>query len=80
MFSGAITQFESELIRERMMAGLGSARGRLGGRPPAFDEKTRALAVTIYKNSSHLVKDIWATLGISRTTLYRCVDHVSSDW
>ena len=78
---GAIAQFERELIRERTMAGLASARarGRLGGRPPALDEKTRALAVTMYKDSSHAVKDICATLGISRTTLFRYVDHVSGD-
>jgi DNA invertase Pin-like site-specific DNA recombinase len=45
---GAIAQFERELIRERTLAGLQSARarGRLGGRPQALDERTRALACT----------------------------------
>jgi DNA invertase Pin-like site-specific DNA recombinase len=73
---GAIAQFERELIRERTMAGLSSARarGRLGGRPPALDEKTRALAISLYNDQNNMVKDICATLGISRSTLYCYVD------
>jgi len=73
---GAIAQFERELIRERTMAGLASARarGRLGGRPPVLDEKTRALAISLYNDQNNMVKDICATLGISRSTLYRYVD------
>jgi DNA invertase Pin-like site-specific DNA recombinase len=75
---GAIAQFERELIRERTLAGLASARarGRLGGRPQALDEKTRALAVSLYKDESNQVQDICATLGISRSTLYRYLDAV----
>jgi DNA invertase Pin-like site-specific DNA recombinase len=73
---GAIAQFERELIRERTLAGLQSARarGRLGGRPQALDARPRALAVTLYHESSTAVKDICATLGISKATLYRYVD------
>jgi DNA invertase Pin-like site-specific DNA recombinase len=73
---GAIAQFERELIRERTRAGLQSARarGRLGGRPQVLDERTRALAVSMYADSRNAVKDICATLGISRTTLYRYLD------
>jgi DNA invertase Pin-like site-specific DNA recombinase len=73
---GAIAQFERELIREQTLAGLQSARarGRLGGRPQALDQKTRALAVSMYNDSNHAVKDICSTLKISRTTLYRYLD------
>jgi DNA invertase Pin-like site-specific DNA recombinase len=73
---GAIAQFERELIRERTLAGLQSARarGRMGGRPQALDDKTRALAVSMYNDPQNAVKDICATLGISKTTLYRYVD------
>ena len=76
---GAIAQFERELIRERTMARLASARarGRLGGRPQALDEKTRALAVSLYSDQNNMVKDICTTLGISRSTLYRYVDQVA---
>jgi DNA invertase Pin-like site-specific DNA recombinase len=75
---GAIAQFERELIRERTLAGLASARarGRLGGRPQALDEKTRALAISLYNDESNQVQDICATLGISRSTLYRYLDAV----
>ncbi|NJK45138.1 MAG: recombinase family protein [Pleurocapsa sp. SU_196_0] len=69
---GAIAQFERELIRERTLAGL--QRGRLGGRPQALDERTRALAVSMYADSRNAVKDICATLGISRTPFYRYLD------
>jgi DNA invertase Pin-like site-specific DNA recombinase len=76
---GAIAQFERELIRERTRAGLQAARarGRLGGRPFALDEKTRALAVSLYNDSDTPVKDICATLQISRATLYRYLDEPS---
>jgi DNA invertase Pin-like site-specific DNA recombinase len=75
---GAIAQFERELIRERTLAGLASARarGRLGGRPQALDEKTRALAISLYNDETNQVQDICATLGISRSTLYRYLDAV----
>ena len=67
---GAIAQFERELIRERTQAGLQAARarGRFGGRPRALDEKTCSLAVSMYNDSSHAVKDICVTLGISKAT------------
>ena len=73
---GAIAQFERELIRERTLAGLASARarGRLGGRPPALDEKTRALAISLYNDETNQVQDICSTLGISKSTLYRYLD------
>jgi DNA invertase Pin-like site-specific DNA recombinase len=48
----------------------------LGGRPLALDEKTRALAISLYKDESNQVQDICATLGISRSTLYRYLDAV----
>ena len=43
---GALAEFERELIRERTLAGLASARarGRKGGRPPAMDERKVKLA------------------------------------
>ncbi len=43
---GALAEFEREIIRERTMAGLESARarGRHGGRPRALDENRAKLA------------------------------------
>ncbi len=71
----ALAEFERDLIRERTLAGLAAARvrGRLGGRPRALNEKQVALAKAMFQDQSIAVKDICATLGIGKTTLYRYV-------
>jgi DNA invertase Pin-like site-specific DNA recombinase len=72
---GALAQFERNLIRERTQAGLAAARarGRTGGRKRLLDAKKIAQAKTLYADKSNSVADICRTLGISRTTLWRCV-------
>jgi DNA invertase Pin-like site-specific DNA recombinase len=49
---GALAQFERNLIRERTVAGLASARarGRKGGRHKSLDERKRKHAVELYKS------------------------------
>lgn len=71
--SGALAEFERDLMRERIRAGLSAARarGRLGGRPRIVDEKKLTLLRSLHKDSSNSVRHICRTLGISRTTLYR---------
>ena len=73
---GALAEFERNLIRERTQAGLQAARsrGRRGGRPKALDEDKRALAVQLYDERNHTVKQICEMLGISKPTLYKYVD------
>jgi len=70
----AMAEFERELIRERTLAGLQSARarGRLGGRPKTMDERKVATAKKLYEAGT-LVMDICKTLGISKATFYRTV-------
>jgi len=70
----AMAEFERELIRERTMAGLQSARarGRLGGRPKTMDERKVATAKNLY-DAGTPVMDICKTLGISKATFYRTV-------
>jgi DNA invertase Pin-like site-specific DNA recombinase len=70
---GAMAQFERELIRERTHAGLTAARarGKLGGRPKALDDKRRALVLRMYADKSNSVREICEAVGISRATLYR---------
>jgi len=72
---GALAEFERNIIRERTMAGLAAARarGRLGGRPKALEPAKRDMAVSLYKDKRHTVKDICAMLGISKPTLYAYV-------
>jgi DNA invertase Pin-like site-specific DNA recombinase len=69
---GALAEFERDIIRERTKAGLFSARarGRLGGRPKALDDKKRQIALSLYESRT-AVSEICATLGISKATLYR---------
>ena len=74
IFSG-VSQFERELIRERTMEGLASARarGRMGGRP-GKDKKTIDQALTLYDSKAYSVDEISKTTGISRATLYKYVN------
>ena len=74
IFSG-VSQFERELIRERTMEGLVSARarGRMGGRP-GKDKKIVEQALTLYDSKAYSVDEISKTTGISRATLYKYVN------
>lgn len=70
---GALAEFEREIIRERTMAGLESARarGRHGGRPRALDENKAKLARRLKGEGEHSVEEIREMLGVGRSTLYR---------
>lgn len=70
---GALAEFEREIIRERTMAGLESARarGRYGGRPRALDENKANLARRLKAEGNHSVEEICEMLGVGRSTLYR---------
>jgi len=69
----SIAEFERDLIRERVQAGLTAARqrGRLGGRPSIMDAKKLKMAETLYRDKNNTPADICKTLGISKATLYR---------
>lgn len=69
---GALAEFERNLIRERTMAGLSAARarGRVGGRPRALDEKKTQLAYQLYDEKKYAVIEICQMLEISKPTLY----------
>jgi DNA invertase Pin-like site-specific DNA recombinase len=78
---GAVAKFEREVIRERTNAGLQAARarGQVGGRPSvqSRDPKKVALATQLYNDPDHRtpVQEICATLHISKSTLYRYLQH-----
>jgi DNA invertase Pin-like site-specific DNA recombinase len=72
----SLAQFERDLIRERTMAGLASARarGRLGGRKKGLSakaQKTALIAEALYKQKQLPVLDLCKQLSISKPTLYR---------
>ena len=51
---GALAEFESNLIKERTLAGLqvARARGREGRRPPSLDAEKRKLAAKFYNDKN----------------------------
>lgn len=72
----SLAEFEKDLIRERTMAGLKSARdrGRMGGRPKGLSEKAKRSACSaeaLYKQNELTSTEIAAQLDISKTTLYK---------
>lgn len=72
----ALAEFERELISERTLAGLASARarGRNGGRPYKMTPAKLRLAMSSMGKPGTKVSDLCTELGITRQTLYR---HVS---
>jgi DNA invertase Pin-like site-specific DNA recombinase len=74
IFAG-LSEFERELTRERVMAGLASARarGRMGGRPYTMTPAKLRLAQAAMAKRDTRVGDLCKELGITRQTLYRFV-------
>lgn len=69
----SLAEFERDIIRERTLAGLSSARarGRIGGRPPVMDANKIAMAKSMMADKNISVKDICEALGVSKSTLYK---------
>lgn len=72
----ALAEFERELISERTLAGLASARarGRNGGRPYKMTPAKLRLAMASMGKPETKIGELCTELGITRQTLYR---HVS---
>jgi len=71
----SLAEFEKDVIRERTMAGLASARarGRVGGRPKGLSEEAQKKAKTakiLYESQKFSIKDMTTQLNISKKTLY----------
>jgi DNA invertase Pin-like site-specific DNA recombinase len=71
----ALAQMERELIRERTNAGLSAARarGRKGGRQPKLSAKQIAHARKLLEDRNTTIKDVAATFGVNRATIYRAL-------
>ncbi len=72
----SLAEFESELIRERTMAGLAAARarGRKGGRKFALTKAQLRMAQAAMANRDTSVSELCKELKIRPVTLYRYVD------
>lgn len=71
---GSLAQYERELTRERIMAGLQSARarGRIGGRQRVIsDEKMELILSQLREGKSK--SSICRNFGINRSTLYNYI-------
>ena len=71
----ALAEFERELIRERTLAGLASARarGRKGGRPHALSKAQVRLAQAAMAQRDTKVSELCLELGVTKATIYRYV-------
>lgn len=76
---GALAEFERQLIRDRTLAGLASARarGRVGGRPSVMTPARVAAARALLSQPGASVASVARDLGVSRPTIYRNV--INSD-
>lgn len=68
----SLAEFERNLIRERTLTGLASARarGRLGGRPKRLDAEQIQAMTQLYEQGELTVEKICALFQISKPTLY----------
>lgn len=68
----SFSEFERDLIVQRVNEGLKSARarGRVGGRPPK-KQKDVDTALKLYHSGEYSVSDVCRLSGVSQTTLYR---------
>jgi len=76
---GAFAEFERELIRERVMAGLRAARasGRRGGRRPVLDQAQVRYVRRQYE-AGVPVAELKRQLQVSRPTIYRALAGASA--
>ncbi len=72
----ALAEFERNLIRERTLAGLQAARarGRKGERPKSLTQDKQDLAVKLYNEKHHSVKNICEMMSIFKPTLYKYIE------
>ena len=77
----ALAEFECNLIRERTVAGLRSARarGRKGGRPPKLSLKEKKTLRALLRTADVPVAEIARRFGIARSTLYRLAEPSKPD-
>jgi len=73
----SFSEFERDLIVQRVNEGLRSARarGRVGGRPPV-NQKDINTALKLYHSGDYSISDVCRLSGVSQTTLYRYLNKI----
>ena len=76
-----ISQFERDLISQRTLEGLASARarGRVGGRREKLDPKKKKAIYEIYKANTTLTSDICAMFKITKPTMYKAINEIQNN-
>src|SRR5271165_1514368 len=71
----ALAEFERDILRQRVNAGLKAARrrGRVGGRPRALDEADLKKARALLRSGDYSKVQIAEDLRVSRHTLWRAL-------
>jgi len=79
-FFGAIAQFERDLIKQRVNAGLAAARKRgvIFGRREALSRKDKEMAIAMAVGGASK-KDIAETLSVCRQTIYKLLKEVEEE-
>jgi DNA invertase Pin-like site-specific DNA recombinase len=79
-FMAGISQFERDLISQRTKEGLDAARarGKQGGRKPKLDAVKKKAVYELSQQKKTSVKDICGMFNISKPTLYKVIEEVSS--
>jgi len=69
---GSLAEFERDLIKDRVNAGLEIARkhGRIGGRPSALTKEEQEIALTMRRGGA-LKSDIAKHFNVTRQTIYK---------
>jgi DNA invertase Pin-like site-specific DNA recombinase len=77
----AMAEFERNVIKERTMAGLRSARekGRRGGRKPKLSAHKLRMARTLLADPMTTLEQVAEQMGVHRTTLYRSLKAADAD-
>ena len=77
---GSLAEFERDMIKERVKAGLISARerGRLGGRPTAIKDDKEKLFHELVQDESISVLEKCRRLEVSRMTYWRMAKKIKS--
>lgn len=72
----ALAEFERDVLRQRVNAGLAAARrrGRVGGRPKALNESDLKKARALLRSGEYTRAQVAAELKVSRHTLWRAFD------
>ncbi|SDO18547.1 Site-specific DNA recombinase [Paenibacillus sp. yr247] len=70
----SISEFERNMIRDRVKEGIASARsrGRVGGRKPT-DKSKVVKAIKLYESKTHSLKEIRDVTGVTESVLYRAL-------